>query len=139
MLVDRVHCLLRLGGGTRIVWKSIDHAIRAQRVLHGEALPEKLRIPHQQRSGRLDRLGQTGGGADGHRVLAHDHLRAAGAVPQMGEHGGDRCIDVGHIRRPGLRLRGAYTDEMDLSAFYGGEVLSEGQASGFYVASQQVL
>ena len=58
-------------------------------------------------------------------------------MPQVGEHGGHSCVDVRHVRRPRLRLRCAHADEMDLGSLNGGEVLSEGQASGLHVTGQK--
>ena len=58
-------------------------------------------------------------------------------MPQVGEHGGHGCVDVRHVRRPRLGLRCAHADEMDLGSLNGGEVLSEGQASGLHVTGQK--
>ena len=126
LLIDRVHHLLCTCRSAGIGRQAVDHAVRPQGVLHGEAFPQELWIPHQQSLRWLDRLGQAGSCANGHRGLACDNLKTIGAVSQVREHGGDRRIDIGHIRGPRLGLRSTHPNEMDLGAFNGGEVLGEG-------------
>src|SRR5690606_14384091 len=84
-------------GGLLVAGQAVDHAVGGDGVLHREALAQELRVPHQDRPAGLDLGGDLGGGAHWHGGLAHHHRRALGGGGQVGQQGGHRAVDLGHV------------------------------------------